>query len=46
MNITISKQQIGSETINSVNARELHSFLESKQQFADWIKNRISKPRF
>lgn len=24
-----------------VSARELHQFLESKQQFADWIKNRI-----
>ena len=28
---------------NVVNARELHAFLESKQQFADWIKNRIDK---
>ena len=27
----------------AVNARDLHSFLESKQQFADWIKNRIEK---
>lgn len=25
----------------AVNARDLHSFLESKQQFADWIKGRI-----
>ncbi|UHG93243.1 antA/AntB antirepressor family protein [Spirosoma oryzicola] len=29
-----------------VSARELHSFLESKQQFADWIKNRIIKYGF
>lgn len=29
-----------------VNARELHTFLESKQQFADWIKNRIYKYDF
>ena len=29
-----------------VNARELHSFLESKQQFSDWIKNRIEKYGF
>ena len=28
---------------SSVSARELHKFLESKQQFADWIKNRIEK---
>ena len=25
----------------TVNARELHAFLESKQQFANWIQNRI-----
>ncbi|WP_042369413.1 antA/AntB antirepressor family protein [Bacteroides neonati] len=27
----------------AVSARELHSFLESKQEFANWIKNRIDK---
>lgn len=27
----------------AVNARDLHAFLESKQQFADWIKGRISR---
>lgn len=27
----------------AVNARDLHAFLESKQRFADWIKNRIEK---
>lgn len=26
-----------------VSARELHGYLESKKQFADWIKNRIEK---
>lgn len=30
----------------AVNARDLHAFLESKQQFADWIKNRIEKYDF
>lgn len=29
-----------------VSARELHAFLESKQQFADWIKDRIEKYGF
>lgn len=29
-----------------VDARELHNFLGSKQQFSDWIKNRISKYEF
>ncbi|MRM97296.1 antA/AntB antirepressor family protein [Riemerella anatipestifer] len=27
----------------AVSARELHSFLESKQDFSNWIKNRIEK---
>ena len=30
----------------AVNARDLHAFLESKQQFADWIKGRISRYDF
>lgn len=30
----------------AVNARELHQFLESKQEFANWIKNRIEKYGF
>lgn len=30
----------------AVNARDLHIFLESKQQFADWIKNRIKQYDF
>lgn len=30
----------------AVSARELHSFLESKQEFAHWIKNRIEKYGF
>lgn len=30
----------------AVNARYLHSFLESKQEFANWIKGRINKYDF
>lgn len=30
----------------AVNARYLHAFLESKQQFADWMKNRIRQYDF
>lgn len=30
----------------TVNARDLHSFLESKQEFANWIKDRIEKYKF
>ncbi len=29
-----------------VSARELHSFLESKQEFSNWVKNRIEKYGF
>lgn len=30
----------------AVSARELHRFLESKQEFANWIRNRIEKYGF
>lgn len=30
----------------AVSARMLHAFLESKQEFANWIKNRIDKYGF
>lgn len=38
--IKISTDEKGN---NAVSARELHSVLESRQQFGDWIKNRIEK---
>ena len=44
--IKIEKNKIGDENINSVNARELWEFLESKQEFANWIKNRLLKTRY
>ena len=36
----------GDEEINAVDARELHSFLESGQEFTAWIKNRIKQYEF
>ena len=46
MQITIyNNQTIGAE-LNSANARELHAFLNSEQQYADWIKNRINQYGF
>jgi len=39
--IIISKNKIGLEEVNSVNARELHKYLESKRQFGNWINERI-----
>jgi phage anti-repressor protein len=41
--IKISTTESGSQVVS---ARELHKFLESKQQFADWIKDRIDKYGF
>ena len=37
---------INGELQQTVNARELHSFLESKQDFSTWIKNRIEQYDF
>lgn len=34
------------QTEHFIDARQLHEFLESKQQFADWIRNRIKKYGF
>jgi len=45
MTISIQKKDIGAEK-NSVNARELHTYIEAKQQFANWILNRIKKYDF
>jgi len=39
--VRVSESKIGSEFVNSVDARELHLFLESKQQFADWISAKV-----
>lgn len=44
--IKLQPQTINGTTIETVSARELHAFIESKQQFATWIKNRISEYDF
>jgi len=44
--IRINRHDINGNSIETVNARDLWEFLESKQQFGDWIKNRIEKSRF
>jgi len=44
--IVITKQQIGSEEVNSVDARGLHEFLEVKTKFADWITRQIKQYNF
>ncbi|EJF82557.1 phage antirepressor Ant [Candidatus Bartonella washoeensis] len=44
--IPILEQTIDQETVQTVNARELHTFLEITSKFADWIKNRIKECNF
>ncbi|MDR5612136.1 MAG: antA/AntB antirepressor family protein [Arsenophonus sp.] len=44
--INIETKNINDELIQTVNARDLHAFLESKQDFSTWIKKRISDYRF
>ncbi|WP_396584247.1 antA/AntB antirepressor family protein [Bartonella grahamii] len=44
--IEISEQVIDQETVQTVNARDLHAFLEIKARFNDWIKNRIKECKF
>ena len=44
--ISIYKEQTIGAEINSADARELHTFLNSEQEFANWIKNRITQYGF
>ena len=44
--ITIGKTDISGQQKETINARELHQFVESSQEFANWIKNRIRKYNF
>lgn len=39
--LQITKKIINNKEVNSIDARELHSNLESKQDFSTWIKNRL-----
>ena len=44
--IPLQLQTIDGNAVETVSARELHSFLESRQDFSTWIKNRISEYDF
>ena len=43
--VQISETEINGVLTPSVSARNLHSFLESKRQFSDWIKAKIERLR-
>ena len=40
--LPIQQETIDQEFVQTVNARGLHEFLESRQEFANWIKSRIA----
>ena len=44
--IKLQPQTINGNPVETVSARELHAFLQSKQDFSTWIKNRIEKYGF
>ena len=44
--IKLNQTKINDETVQTVNARELHAFLGNGDMFANWIKNRIEKYGF
>ncbi len=44
--IAIYNNTVNGQSVETVNARELHAFLESKQEFANWIKDRINQYDF
>lgn len=46
ININVVQKTINNEKKRFVNARELHKWLKSKRQFANWIKDRIEKYDF
>jgi len=43
--ITISANELNGKIVNSVSLREVHGFVESKQHFADWAKDRLADYR-
>jgi len=46
MLLEIMKSDIGTENVNSVNARDLHSHMEVKTDFSHWIKRAIERYGF
>ncbi len=44
--LQISRKQVHDAEVQTVNARDLHEFLENKDHFATWIKDRIEQFNF
>lgn len=44
--IPVNQTKIGDDIVQSVNARDLHAFLEVKTEFKDWIARRIKEYGF
>ena len=44
--IKLNEQTINNETVQTVNAHELHAFLEVRTRFNDWIATRINEYGF
>ena len=46
ISIQAIKTNFNGETVETISARELHKWLESKQDFSTWIKRRIKQCNF
>lgn len=44
--IELTERRVGDDTIQTVNARDLHAFLEVGKDFSNWIKDRIQQYGF
>ena len=44
--LVLTSTKLNAETVQTVDARQLWKFLESKQQFGNWIRTRIEDGRF
>ena len=44
--IQVAERQIGDGAIQTVNARELHAFLEVGKDFSNWMRDRIQQYGF
>lgn len=44
--VPVNENDVGGESIQTVNARDLHLWLESRQDFSTWIKKRIDQYGF